>query len=229
MSYNRSMKLQLQKKYKESETISSFIFISEDVTSWQAGQYINITMPGISPVNADRIFTIASAPHEGHLLITTIIRDSDYKQKMDSLIPGDIVEADQLGGDFVWQDNGQDKLYLAGGIGVTTFRSIILDRYHKKLLNKAALLFAGKPQQRPFVDELIAISEQDKTLRLFHFESERITLEAIQRDVPDYATRTIYLAGSQQFVESLGDSLQSAGVPRLQLKYDWFDGYISLE
>lgn len=186
-------------------------------------------MPGVPPVDADRIFTIATAPHEGHVLITTIIGESAYKQQMDRLQPGDVVEADQLGGDFIWQDDGRDKLYLAGGIGVTPFRSIIADRQHHALPQNAALLYTGRPNQRPFLAELAAAVQEDPSLQLFHFEKERITLEVIARDVPDYSQRTVYLAGSQIFVEGLGDVLQSAGMPRSQLKYDWFDGYISLE
>lgn len=223
------MKLCLKKKYQEVGDITSFIFTSDDIKTWQAGQYINITMPDVPPVDADRLFTIASAPHEGHLLITTIIRQSRYKQRMNKLRVGEVVEADQLGGDFIWQNDGREKLYLAGGIGVTTYRSILVDRLNKKLPNNAVLLYAGRKQQRPFVKELSQIAKDDKSLNIFHFEIERLTINAIARDVPDYAKRTIYLAGSQTFVEGLGNDLQTAGVPRAQLKYDWFDGYISLE
>ena len=186
-------------------------------------------MPDVPVVGADRIFTIASAPHEEHLLITTIITQSDYKQKMNTLQPGDVVEADQLGGDFVYQENSRKKLYLAGGIGVTPYRSIIVDRFYNNFPNNATLLYTGRPGQRPFITELEYIAHRDETLQLFQFESERITFSTIKRDVPDYAERTIYLAGSQQFVETLGENLHSQGVPRSQLKYDWFDGYISLE
>ena len=229
VSYTRHMELCFVKKYQEVGDVISFVFTSNDVQSWEAGQYINISMPDIPVVGADRIFTIASAPHEGYLLITTIITQSDYKQKMNTLQPGDVVEADQLGGDFVYQENSRKKLYLAGGIGITPYRSIVADRLYNSLPNNAALMYTGRPEGRPFVDELIKIANEDSTLQLFQFESERITFSTIKRDVPDYAERTIYLAGSQQFVETLGESLHSQGVPRSQLKYDWFDGYISLE
>ena len=223
------MELCFVKKYQEVGDVISFVFTSNDVQSWEAGQYINISMPDVPVVGADRIFTIASAPHEEHLLITTIITQSDYKQKMNTLQPGDVVEADQLGGDFVYQENSRKKLYLAGGIGVTPYRSIIVDRFYNNFPNNATLLYTGRPGQRPFITELEYITHRDETLQLFQFESERITFSTIKRDVPDYAERTIYLAGSQQFVETLGENLHSQGVPRSQLKYDWFDGYDSLE
>lgn len=223
------MKLQLINKYQETSNAVSFVFTSKDIKTWQAGQYLNITMPDIPPVNADRIFTIASAPHEGHILITTIITDSNYKKKMNSLNVGDLVEVDQLGGDFVWQDDGRPKLYLAGGIGSTTYRSIILDRLHKNLPNNSVLLYAGRPSQRPFLEEFSNAQKQDKSLKVYHFEDKRLTFSDLTELAPDFAKRTVYLAGSQNFVESFGEELQNAGALRENLKYDWFDGYTSLE
>jgi len=223
------MKLRLKKKYIEVGEAVSFIFASADAINWQAGQYINITMPDIPPVSADRLFTIASAPHEADLLVTTFIGPSAYKQRMDKLEVGEEVEADQLGGDFVWEEDGRQKLYLAGGIGATTFRSIILDRIHKQLPNEAIMLYAGKNDRRPFVKELRELESLDQTLEIKDYVEQRLTLEQLLLDVPDVMDRTVYLAGSQQFSEMLGEGLIDKGIPRNQIKYDYFDGYIDIE
>ncbi len=223
------MKLRLKKKYIEVGEAVSFIFESDDVINWQAGQYINIAMPDIPPASADRLFTIASAPHEGHILVTTFIGPSAYKQRMNQLKLGDVVEADQLGGDFVWQLDGRQKLYLAGGIGATTFRSIILDRIHNRLPNEAIMLYAGKAGRRPFVNELRKFESQDPTLEIKDYVETRLTLERLVQDVPDVMGRTVYLAGSQQFSEMLGEGLIAKGIPRVQIKYDYFDGYVDIE
>ena len=224
------MKLILKKRYVELGEIHSFIFeTKEQRLAWQAGQYINITMPDIPPVSADRLFTIASAPYEKHILITTILGVSAFKRKMAGLKIGDSVEADQVGGDFVWQDDGRKKLYIAGGIGVTTFRSIILDQIHRGIPNNARLLYAGKDDRRPFVELLESATRQDKSLTKKDYTTTRLTLEQLIKDVPDVFQRTVYLAGSQVFSEMLGEGLLQKGIQREFIKYDYFDGYSDLE
>ncbi len=223
------MRLILKKKYYELGDIVSFVFESLDSISWQAGQYINLTMPDVPPVDSDRLFTIASAPYEKDLLITTYIGPSSYKQRMAQLQPGDIIDADQLGGDFVWVDDGKKKLYIAGGIGVTTFRSIILDQIHKNVPNNALLLYAGKNERRPFVSELQQAALEDPSLLINNYVDTRLTLKKLLEDVPDVFERTVYLAGSQKFSEELGEGLIHHGIARNQIKYDYFDGYIDIE
>jgi len=223
------MKLKLKNHYVEIGEIHSFVFEALEQLAWQAGQYINITMPDLPPVGEDRLFTIASAPYERDVLVTTILGDSPYKRRMAQLKIGEIVDADQVGGDFLWQDDDRKKLYLAGGIGVTTFRSIILDRIHRRLPNNAIMLYAGKEERRPFVDELRALAIQDSTLKIKDYVETRLTLEQLMHDIPDVLDRTVYLAGSQLFSETLGEGLIVKGIDRSQIKYDYFDGYIDLE
>lgn len=223
------MKLILKKKYVELGDVVSFVFKCTEPVTWIAGQYINITMPDVPPVTADRLFTIASAPFEKDMLITTFIGSSAYKQRMNLLTIDEEVEADQIGGDFFWQEDGRQKLYLAGGIGVTTFRSIILDRFHNNLPNNALMLYAGKEGRRPFVENLRQIEKLDSSLIIKDYDTVKLTLTQLLKDVPDVMQRTAYLAGSQQFSEALGEGLIEKGIPRDQIKYDYFDGYVDIE
>lgn len=223
------MQLKLQEIRAEVGDIITFIFEPLEQVSWLAGQYINLTMPDVPPVDSDRLFTIASAPHEQHIQITTYPGESSYKQRMIQLQPGDIIEADQLGGDFTWNDAGRQKVYVAGGIGVTTFRSIILDQIYRGIPNDAVLLYAGKDDRRPFVGELQEAAQNDSTLTIKDYVTTRLTLERLLADVTDVYERTVYLAGSQSFSEMIGEGLIQNGMPRTQIKYDYFDGYESIE
>lgn len=219
------MKLEFVEKKHEVGKIYSFFFESEDLKDWQAGQYLNITMPDVPPSVADRLFTIASAPCEKIIQIVTVIGPSLYKQKLNQLKSGEAVEADQLGGDFTWVDDGRKKLFLAGGIGIPPFLSIVRDNLAKNIPLEASLMYAGKKDRRAFVEELKDASTKDRSLKLSHYINKRLTIEEIERQIPDYKNRLIYLAGSQDFVESLGEGLMHHGLPRGQLKYDWFDGF----
>lgn len=223
------MKLVLKSRVNEVGEVVSFIFTSKDLTTWRAGQYINLCMPEVPPAVADRLFTIASAPYEQEIRITTYIGNSLFKQRMNQLEIDDEVKADQLGGDFVWLDDGRKKLYIAGGIGVTTFRSIILDQIHKGVPNNATLLYAGKNSRRPFVEELQQAAMEDKSLEIKDYVKTRLTLIQLINDIPDVMERTVYLAGSQKFSEEIGEGLIQKGIDRSQIKYDYFDGYENIE
>lgn len=219
------MKLKFIEKIHECDTIYSFIFEPENTLTWEAGQYLNYTMPDIPPADADRLFTIASAPSEGHVRLTTFIGESQFKQKLVKLEPGALVEADQLGGDFVWQDKPEKKLYIAGGLGITPFRSSIVERFNTDLPNTVTLLWAGQDEQCPFLDEITQLADKDDEMTLVRSIGERLNADNIREKVPDIEERVIYIAGSQQFVESIGESLHASGIPKDRIKYDWFDGY----
>lgn len=219
------MKVKFLKSQNEVGDVYSYFFELPDDLNWIAGQYLNYTLDGIPPASAERLFTIASAPYENILRVTTIAGSSDFKKRLRLLQKGDLVEVDQLGGDFVWQDDGRDKLYLAGGVGITPFRSIILDRLHNQQANKAILMYAGRKDHRPFIEELEDVESKDKSFKKIDYQDKRITLDEISKNIPDYKSRTIYIAGPQPFVEGLGDALFADGLPRHQIKYDWFDGY----
>ncbi len=219
------MKLRFISKKFEAGNIWSFYFEPLEKVSWLAGQYLNLTMPDVPPVFSDRLFTIASAPHEKHIQVTTFIGKSPFKQKLKQLTAGAEVEADQIGGDFYWFDSPSKKLYLAGGLGITPFRSIIIDRDYRKLPQHTVLMWSGTKDQCPFDDELTAVASRSSGISIHRYEGLRITSERVVETIPDLSERLIYLAGSQGFVESVGDGLIQIGIPRYQLKYDWFDGY----
>ena len=230
------MKLKLLSIEHEVGNIYSFYFEPQESVVWLAGQYLNLTMPDVTPVNADRLFTIASAPHEHHIQITTFIGPSAFKQKLMSLDYGTVIDADQVGGDFYWEDSipgaksestkvSDKKLYLAGGLGITPFRSIIVDRDYKRLPQSTVLMWSGIKDQCPFDEELTEIAARSSVMSIHRYKGVRITPQRVVETISDLDERLIYLAGSQNFVESIGDGLMKLGIPRSQLKYDWFDGY----
>lgn len=234
------MQLTFVKKQHEVGDVWSYFFKPENMPEWQAGQYLNLSMPDVAPVFSDRILTIASAPHEDLLQFTTFITPSPFKQKLDSLKQGDEIETDQLGGDFTYDavpssiipaqvGISTKRLFIAGGIGVTPYLSIIRDRLYKMQPINATLLYAGKDEKRPFMNELEAAAEQDATFIMNVYSNKRLTLEQLNKDIPDIEKFIVYLAGSQKFSEDLGEGLVATGFPRSQIKYDYFDGYVDIE
>lgn len=236
------MKFTYVKKQHEVGNVWSYFFNANEMPAWQAGQYVNLTMPGVPHFSADRILTIASAPHQNTLQFTTLLGTSQFKQRLDTLKEGDLVEADQLGGDFTYEipsyasahwpssvRKNTKRLFIAGGIGVTPYLSIIRDRLYKGRPINATLLYAGKDDKRPFMKELAAASVKDQTFSMRTYSDTRLTLAQLMHDMPDIESYVVYLAGSQKFSEDLGEGLVAAGFPRTQIKYDYFDGYVDIE
>src|SRR5688572_20672275 len=99
----------------------SFVFRSDAPLSWQPGQFLHYRLPHL---NADergitRYFTIASAPFEKHVMLTTRFageHSSSFKRALRQLPVGATVDVDAPDGDFVLADPAQEHVLLAGGI-----------------------------------------------------------------------------------------------------------------
>ena len=143
------MKLILVAKRPETEDVMSFLFRSDAPLKWQAGQFLHYSLPhpDVDDRGITRYFTIASAPFEGHVMLTTRFagkRSSSFKRALRQLPVGAAVDVGEPDGDFVVGDPGDEHVLIAGGIGVTPFRAILLDRDHRELPIKATLLYANR-------------------------------------------------------------------------------------
>src|ERR1700716_3357100 len=118
-------------KHAETEGVVSFEFEPEAPLQFQAGQYLRYMLPHPFPDarGAARSFTIGSAPSEPLLRLTTRFSTlpSTSKQALSSLALGTVVEASGPHGQFVYTETDAPTVPIAGGIGITPFRSILSD------------------------------------------------------------------------------------------------------
>lgn len=143
------MLLTLVEKIKEAEGVISFVFKPEMPFSWKPGQFLHYTLPHRKSDERgfERFFTIASAPYEQVVYITTRLakeKGSSFKKALSSLKPGETIEAVGPDGNFVVDDPTEELIFIAGGIGVTPFRAILLDFEHKLLRSKLQSIPSGK-------------------------------------------------------------------------------------
>jgi ferredoxin-NADP reductase len=131
------MKLKLVARRAESPGVESFIFKPEKPLVWKAGQFLHYVL-NHAPTDdrgSDRWFTIASAPFERHVMITTRFTSkhgSTFKKTLKALKPGNAIEISDLDGDFIVSDPKKQYVFIAGGIGITPFRSILKQAEHEK-------------------------------------------------------------------------------------------------
>src|SRR5438105_1443140 len=153
------MKLTLAEMRPEASDVTSFLFEPEGDLEWQAGQYLRYTLPhpDEDERGVQRYFTASSAPHERHVRVTTrraAERGSTFKRALFALEPGTTVEADAPAGSFTIDEPEGEYVLIAGGIGITPFRSILADLAHRGKRLDGKLIYASRNDEIVFRDEL---------------------------------------------------------------------------
>ncbi len=222
------MALTLIDSAHEAADIWTFRFRNDEPLVWEAGQFVVVEVPHDSPDDegTTRFFTNSAAPFEGVLQITTRITGSTFKQALARLEPGDRIELKEYPeGDFTWENTDVPVVFVAGGIGVTPFHSILKQRVHDGDPLDVTLVYASGSTDVAFADELEAWQEADPALSIHRVVGEPLTVDLLTGLVPGLLDSLVYLSGPEPMVEELGESLRQAGLPGPQLKEDFFPGY----
>jgi len=216
--------LKLLASRPEVGNVRTFVFETGG-QKWTAGQALGYRLPQAGDTDDDnqRWFTIASAPSEHEIHISTRVSESKFKQSLNALHVGDSIQSFGLEGDFTWEDAPSPPVVLvAGGIGITPFRSILLERSVSGKALNATLLYFNRTEEIPFRSELKALEEKHPEFTMLVVVGEPISADAILEHAPQAKTQTTYLSGPEPMVENVGSGLKERGV---QIKQDWFPGY----
>lgn len=224
------MKLKLTEKKTVTPDVTSFIFEPQEPLSWQAGQFLHYVLhhEPTDDRGSDRWFTISAAPFEGHVMITTRFseKSSSFKQKLQSLAIGKSIEVSYKEGDFILEDLNKQYVFIAGGIGITPFRSMLVQMYHDQQPINVTLLYANRDNNIVFKEELEAIAEKNPNFKIHYILSpEHVDEAKIRELVPDLTTPLFYISGPEPMVDNLGEMLKKMGIAEDHIKQDWFPGY----
>ncbi len=207
-----------------------FVFTPDRPVSFRPGQYLEWTLPHSHPDSRGnrRTFSIASSPTEPDIRIGLKLPESgaasSFKTALMNLRPGATVVAGQLAGNFILPADPARKLvFIAGGIGITPFRSML-----KSIVDTGArrdiilYYFVGDLQEISYNDTLDqAASQGVKIIK----RTGRLDPEAVRREVPDFAARAFYLSGPDAMVRGYRRLLRRLGVPATHIVTDYFSGY----
>ncbi len=233
------LRLQLKEVQKVSSRVYNYVFEPDRRMKFLPGQYMEWTLANV-PYDSRgnrRSFTIASSPTEADIQVGLKYYEpsSAYKSTFSQLRPGDVIYASQLMGNFTLNGNESKKLaFIAGGIGITPFRSMI-----KYLTDMGAtfdiVLFylVTDPEELAYEAEFYAAQKQGLRFvpisniagprgntHVVHFD-EKIVAQAL----PDYHERIFYISGPNAMVESTRELLEHLSVPPTNVKTDHFSGY----
>lgn len=234
------IRLRLTEKRRVSERVYDYVFEPDRPFIFRPGQYMEWTLPGV-PYDARgnrRTFTIASSPTESvvHLGVKFNEPASAYKSVLHEIKPGDMMYASQLSGNFTLDGSANKKLlFIAGGIGITPFRSMIKYLTDKNMQTDAVLLYiVGDAQEFAYVRDLQAAASvgiktvpvvTDLTYQAPGVVSAKVDSHVLQKLVPDIAERTCYVSGPPGMVDGYKHMLGGLGVSRTNIRTDHFSGY----
>jgi ferredoxin-NADP reductase len=242
VSPKQKLMLVLKDRIQLATDTYEFIFTSDRKLSFKAGQYLEWTL---AHTNADsrgirRYLTIASSPTESDIRIGVKFypKMSTFKKRLLALKKGETIVASQRAGDFVLPENRKQKLvFIAGGIGITPFRSMIQYLMDTKQRRDAVLVYVNRSVEDTAYIDLLDNAERDiglTTLPIFNTPPVHAvpgefptTLDSvtIQKEIPDYLERVFYLSGPRGMVTAFSDLLAEIGVPKKHIKKDFFPGF----
>jgi ferredoxin-NADP reductase len=146
-------------------------------------------------------------------------KGSSFKKALKNLRPGDAIKAHDLEGDFVVEDAEKTFVFIAGEIGITPFRAILLDLdYNRKPVN-LQLLYANRDNDFVYREELEILRNRQPKFGIDYVVSpKRIDEESIPRLVPDIERPFFYVSGPEPMVESMDETLKKLAFPREGLR-----------
>lgn len=235
--------LKLKEKIQVAPDIFDFVFNSNGKLNFKPGQYLEWTLGHKNPDSRGvrRYFTIASSPLEEGIRLGVKFYDlgSSFKKKLKSLKLGDVMTASQLAGEFTLpMDPTKKMVFIAGGIGITPYRSMVkylLDTNQKRDI---VLFYSNRIPSEIFYKDVLDEARQRLGIKTVYTltDTSQVPLgwegkvgyvdgKMISEEVLDYGDRMFYLSGPHSMVIAFKKTLKVMGIKKGQIKIDFFPGF----
>lgn len=218
------MILKILDKRPESKDAFSLILEKPENFNFYTGQYLDYELPVDDPNGNTRAFTISASPTEDFLMLSAKHGFSEFKKALYQLKPGDTITTSHPVGTFIL-DESSPAVFVAGGIGITPFRSMIKYAVDKNFKAPITLIYSNSDDNFVFKKELDNWRKVYPKLDIIYHNSSqagRLTTLSLK---PYPLNPIYYLAGSHSFVNDMEKILLKVGVDPTNIRYDRFDGY----
>ncbi len=242
VSQKTKLVLKLKKKIKIAFNTYDFVFEREKYFFFHPGQYMEWTLAHHKIDNRGnrRYFTISSSPTEKniHIGVKFYPKSSSFKRSLMLMEKGDKISVSQISGNFILPKDTKKKLvFMAGGIGITPFRSIIKNILDKKEYRNIVLLYSNK-----FIEDIayrdILNDAENFGIKVRYILTDStgipdnwtgevgfVDAKMIKNIIPDYEERIFYISGPRTMVITEEKILHKLGLAKKQIKLDFFPGF----
>ncbi len=229
ISHKKRYTLKLTKSELIANNIYQLTFAPDQLVNYLPGQYLEWSLPHQTPDSRGfrRYFTISSSPTEKDIQLTFkyFSISSSFKNSLLKLKTGDVISVSHIAGDFTPEVTTNNIVFIAGGIGITPFRSIV-KYYCDKDIKRNIYLFYSSTNEADFAfknifqqaEKLIGL----KTQYLVSSKNQKITTDSIKK-INSYQSYTYFISGPDAMVRHYKKLLQSLGIKNI--KTDYFPGF----
>src|SRR3989344_5675468 len=216
VSSKQKLILTLKEKIKIGPDIYDFIFKSNQKLDFLPGQYLEWTLPQKSPDSrgSRRYLTLSSSPTEPNIRIATKFYENPSSFKKTLLELNGPIVASQLAGDFVLPSDKTTKLaFVAGGIGITPFRSMIKYLIDTNQMRDIILIYINKTADEIVYQDII---ENIKVIYMNTSEVGHLNDQMINDKISDAHDRIWYISGPHNMVTATEELLRSLGIKKIK-------------
>ena len=234
------MQAKIAEKRQVAKGTVFVLFAVEDYPDYRPGSYFWVELPDRGHSDEKglrRHISLATSPTESGIVgLATRLRDTAFKQTLAELEVGDEVQVEEPKGSFLLpEDKDEEYVFVAGGIGITVFRSMLRFIADRSLPYRVTLVYSNRDRESAaFLDELEELEERIDGLTVVltmtdelaeHVRVEVAGLSRPVRLVGGLDGKTFLVAGPPQMAEAVADSLTGTGLPEERVLADKFSGY----
>jgi ferredoxin-NADP reductase len=212
------------------------------VPGWEvhkAGQHVDVRLTAEDGYQAQRSYSIASAPEAGRLeIVVERLEDGEVSPYLtDELRVGDRLELrGPIGGWFTWEAReGGPLLLVAGGSGIAPLMAMIRHRAAANSDASCSLLYSSRSREETiYAEELDRLTAEDGALEVIHTltrsqppgwtgYSRRIDRQMLEEVAPSPAERPLtFVCGPTPLVETVATALVELGHDAARVKTERF-------
>lgn len=215
------------------------LFAVAGYPDYRPGAYFWVELPDRGHTDEKglrRHISLVTSPTErGVVGLATRLRDTAFKRTLAELEPGDEVQVEEPKGSFLLpEDTGAEYVFVAGGIGITVFRSMLRYIADEGLPYRITLVYSNRDRESSaFLDELEELERRIDGLRVIltmtdepGWEGETRRLDAgVLGELVGLDGKTFLVAGPPAMANAVAESLLAAGLPEDRVLADTFSGY----
>jgi len=234
------MQAKIAEKRQVAKGTVFVLFGVEDYPDYRPGSYFWVELPDRGHNDEKglrRHISLATSPTESGVVgLATRLRDTAFKQTLSELEVGDDVQVEEPKGSFLLpEDMDEEYVFVAGGIGITVFRSMLRFIADRSLPYRVTLVYSNRDRESAaFLDELEELEERIDGLTVvltmtdepdWAGETRHLDANVLGELVGELDGKTFLVAGPPQMAEAVADSLTDAGLPEHRVLADKFSGY----